>query len=450
MEFVNKSVLVIGMARSGISAAEKLKELGADVSVVDKQSSAELQIRSSALKKKGIKSELGPHCISDLAHKDLVIPSPGVPSGNQLIVEAKRREIPVWSEIELAYRLTDCPIIGITGTNGKTTTTMLIGEIFSQADKKGIIAGNIGFPLIKAIEQGECDTLIAELSSFQLENIVDFQPFISVLLNITEDHLDWHPDFADYVKAKKRLFLNQTENNFAVINWDDPIIREFAGDIKAHIVPFSKHRSLNKGVFIDKGKIIAAIGKRREICTLKELRIRGEHNYDNSMAAIAVSLIADIPVPDIRKTLGEFRGISHRIEFVATVNGVDYFNDSKATNPDATAKALRAFESPIVLLAGGRNKGNNLTNLVFDIEKKAKAVILFGEAAAEIYPLFEGFNIKAIRVESVPEAVAKAKSFCQSGDVVLFSPACASFDQFSNYEERGLVFKDAVMNLSKS
>lgn len=447
LEFAKKNVLIMGMGRSGIAASEKLKEIGADVTLVDRCKSTELEKQALGLRQKGIKSKLGPHSGSDLNQKDLVIVSPGIPSSNDLIVEAKKRGIPVWSEIELAYRLTRSPIIGITGTNGKTTTTLLVGAIFKEAGRRGVIAGNIGFPLVNAIEQQPNSTLVTEVSSFQLENIVDFRPYIGVLLNITEDHLDWHPDFADYVRAKSRLFMNQTEKDFAIINYDDPVVLELTGSIKANVIPFSKYCRLDRGVFVDKHSITAVFDRRQEICTLQSLRIRGEHNLDNAMAATAVGVLAGIPARDIRKALTDFRGIEHRIEFVAAIQGVQYFNDSKATNPDAAVKALGSFDSPIVLLAGGRNKGNSFLGFAIEIKRKAKAVVLFGEAATEMYPLVKGFDLNVVTAGTVPEAVKKAKALSQAGDVVLFSPACASFDQFSNYEERGHVFKEAVKNL---
>ncbi len=450
MEFGKKNVLVIGMARSGIAAGERLKGLGAIVTIVDYAGNSELKKQSLELKRKGIKSKLGPHLVSDLHEKDLVIASPGVPSNNSLIVQAKKQGIPVWSEIELAYQLTKSPIIGITGTNGKTTTTLLVGEIFNEARRKGVVAGNIGFPLVKVVDQEPESMLIVELSSFQLENIVSFRPFISVLLNITEDHLDWHPDFAAYVQAKSRLFLNQTEEDFAVINYDDPIVLKLAGSIRANLVPFSKYQKLDHGVFVDDGKIVAVLGERQEICALQRLKIRGEHNLDNAMAATAVGLIAGVSALDVKEALTAFKGIAHRIEYVGTVGGVDFFNDSKATNPDATAKALVAFDSPIVLLAGGRNKGNSFQSLALEIERRAKAVVLFGEAAIELYPLVKEFGLPVVKVETVAEAVLATKNVSRAGDVVLFSPGCASFDQFSNYEERGHVFKAAVMNLKRN
>jgi len=261
--------------------------------------------------------------------------------------------------------------------------------------------------------------------------------------------LDWHPDFADYIKAKNKLFMNQTEQDFAVINYDDPIVKELAGSLRTNVIPFSKYGVLDNGVYIGDDKIIASIEKRQEICAISDLKIRGEHNLDNAMAAAAVSLLVGIPAEDIGKTFSEFEGISHRIEFVASLDGVDYFNDSKATNPDATSKALQSFESPIVLLVGGRNKGNSFRHLALDIREKAKAVVLFGEAADEMYLLLRELNLDVTRVNTVPEAVARARNFSKAGDVVLFSPGCASFDQFSDYKERGLVFKDAVINLKK-
>ena len=449
MEFSGKRVLIVGMALSGISSAERLKKLKSDVTIVDCANSPELVKRAGELDKRGIGSRLGPHLHSDLDEKDLVVVSPGIPSNNTLIVEAKKRNIPVWSEIELACRLTKSPIIGISGTNGKTTTTVLVGEIFKEAGRRSAVAGNIGFPLARAVDATPDTVFIVELSSFQLQNIERFRPHISVLLNITEDHLDWHPDFADYVRAKSRLFLNQTESDFAVMNFDDQIVADISSSLESSVIPFSKYRKFERGIFLDNGKIIAVLDEREEICSLDELKIRGEHNIDNAMAAVAVSMIMGIPALAIREALRKFKGIEHRIEFVAAVDSVEYFNDSKATNPDATVKALGSFSSPIVLLAGGRNKGNSFSGLASAIRRSARAAILFGEAAGEIQPLIKNSDLTVVRVETVPEAVKEARNLSRQGDTVLFSPACASFDQFSSYKERGHVFKDAVANLEK-
>lgn len=450
MEFKGKKVLIIGMAKSGIAAAEKMQELGADIILVDRTDSPNLRKQAANLEKKGINTRLGAHSVSDLDEKDLLIVSPGVPSSNNLIVEAKKKKIPVWSEIELAYQLIKAPIVGITGTNGKTTTTMLVGEIFDCAGRKNIVAGNIGPPLVSFSDADADSTLIVELSSFQLDNIVDFHPRISALLNITEDHLDWHPDFADYIRAKSRLFLNQTEEDFAILNFDDPLVKQLAGSIKARSVPFSKQSRKEKGIYVDNGKIIADIDKKQEICSLDELNIMGEHNLENTMAAVAVAVVSGIPTDKIREAIRKFKGVAHRIEFVASVNGVEYYNDSKATNPDAAVRALRSFDVPVVLMAGGRNKGNSFRNLAAEIEKRTKAVVVFGEAADEIYSYIKDIGLAVTKARTVEEGVKKAHSLACSGDVVLFSPACASFDQFSSYSERGHTFKNAVIDVENS
>jgi len=450
MEFIGKKVLIIGMAKSGIASAEKIQELGADITLIDRTDSMDLRKKADDLEKKGIRTRLGPHSVSDLNGKDLLIVSPGVPSGNNLIVEAKKKKIPIWSEIELAYQMIKAPIVGITGTNGKTTTTMLVGEIFDCAGRKNIVAGNIGPPLVSFSDAEADSILIVELSSFQLDNIVDFHPKVSVLLNITEDHLDWHPDFMDYIRAKSRLFLNQVKEDFAVLNFDDPLVRKLASSVKARLVPFSKQNIKEEGVYVDNGKIIANIDKKQEICNLDELNIMGEHNLENTMAAVAVAVVSGIPSEKIREAIRKFKGVAHRIEFVTTVNGVDYYNDSKATNPDAAVRALRSFNVPVVLMAGGRNKGNSFRNLASEIEKRAKAVVVFGEAADEIYSYIKNVGLAVTKAKTVEEGVKKAYDLACSGDVVLFSPACASFDQFSSYSERGHTFKDAVMDVEKS
>lgn len=453
MKFVGKNVLVIGMGRSGIAAASKLKHLKANVLVIDSENNDDLKQKAQELKADGINTKLGRQSANDLSGKDLVIVSPGVSNEMPLLVEARQRGIPIWSEIELAYRLSTCPIVGITGTNGKTTTTILVGEIFKNAGLPAIMAGNIGFPLIQAVEKAKpISWLVAEISSFQLENTIKFKPHIGVLLNITEDHLDRHKTFAEYVESKSRLFLNQTTDDYAIINADDDVAASLISGIRAQKVLFSKvPLEKNRSIYVNQGNIVATWSKKREICQVKELKVKGTHNLENCLAASGVALAAGISDEVIRQTLVEFKGIEHRLEYVRTIDGVDYYNDSKATNPDAVIKALSAFSGPIILLAGGRNKGNSFTGLGQAIRQRAKAVILFGESANEIKSALRNVQNQVIceRALSVEEAVIKGQRLAKAGDIVLLSPACASFDMFSGYEERGRVFKEAAESLGK-
>lgn len=453
--FSGKSVLVIGMARSGVAAAEKLDGLGASVLAID--SNTALKRTARELEKKGIKTHLGEHRFSDLDGIELLVVSPGVMNTSPILMEAGRRHIPIWSEVELAYRLTAAPIIGVTGTNGKTTTTALLGRIFAEAGRSAVTTGNIGFPLVKAIDQARSDTvLIAELSSFQLKNIADFRPRVGVLLNITEDHLDWHPDFDDYIEAKGRLFLNQAEDDWAVVNYDDEIVRGLLVGVKSRQVPFSKLVRVENGVYVEGGEIVAGLVGGKSVCRVDELKIKGEHNLDNAMAAAGAALALGLPIESIGEALRRFEGLKHRLEYVATLDGVDYYNDSKATNPDATVKALTAFKNPIILLLGGRNKGNSFLPLarvvkggVHPPNGGVKVVIVFGEVAEEIRRALVDCGVRVLSAATLSEAVKLARDCSIFGDVVLLSPACASFDMFSNYEERGEAFKGAVLGLGE-
>jgi UDP-N-acetylmuramoylalanine--D-glutamate ligase len=460
-------VLVLGLGRSGRAASVELSKLGSRVVASDTSNGLGMASIADELRLAGTDVILGPQKESLLADKDLVIVSPGIPSESEVVTAARERDIPVWSEIELAYRLTNKQIIAVTGTNGKTTTTTLIGKIFDAAGKLSAAVGNIGTPLITAATDPSVETLIVEVSSFQLDTIDKFKPHIAVLLNITEDHLDWHPDFNDYVRSKKRIFMNQDENDYAVINIDDDIVRSIVPEIKAGIISTSKkgvtraNTNTNDGrgnadVFVKGNSIFMRrhVGRSEElkrneyltVCGIDDLKIPGDHNLDNIMAAIGASNAAGIEIEAIRKAVIGFEGLSHRIEFVASVNRVDYYNDSKATNIDATVKAVNTFPEPVVLMVGGRNKGNSFKPLADCIRDGVKAVVGFGEAGCEILAEIPQGVIKEY-AESVNEATAVAGKLAKPGYVVLFSPACASFDAFESYAERGNAFKSAVLSL---
>lgn len=453
MDILNKRVLVIGLGKSGKAASLKLKELGAKVLASDTSESGEMRKVARTLNKNGIDVRLGTQKESLLDEVDLIVVSPGVSNQVPVIKAARALRFPVWSEIELAYRLTGKPIIAITGTNGKTTTTTLIGKVFEVAGRKASVAGNIGTPLVSAIGD-DSEMLIAEISSFQLDAIIRFRPKVAVLLNITEDHLDWHPDFKDYVRAKSRIFMNQLDSDFAVVNLDDKVVRSLVPDVRAGIIGTSKHE-LETGVFTKNGRIVAKLPEFGtssqeciDICGLEEIKIRGSHNLDNIMAVVGACLVVGIDVQAIRKAVTAFPGLEHRTEYVATINGVDYYNDSKATNVGATVKALTTFSKPVILLVGGRNKGNDFKPLAQSVKSQVKAVIGFGEAGREI---LEAIPIHTLReyVETVDEAVALASELAEPGQIVLFSPSCASFDAFSSYAHRGEVFKRAVLALGE-
>ncbi len=455
MRVFRKNILVLGMGQSGIASAKKLKDLGANVWLCEKVQSGEMEQKAESLKKKGINVIFGEHHYDYLDGKDLLVVSPGVPKNISFLEEARMRGISVLSEIELAYRLLKKPkptIVGITGTNGKTTTTHLVNHILKRACRKVVKAGNVGFPMIKAIDFVDKDTiLVLELSSFQLDHTYKFHPHVAVVLNITQDHLDWHSNFNDYVEAKKKIYRNQRKKDFAIYNWDDLVAREISQGLKSQSVPFSKFKMLENGLFLEGGWIISTFsGREEKVLKINEVRIIGDHNLENIMAAVAIALIFKVPLAEITQAVKEFKGLPHRVEYVATINGVNYYNDSKATNPDATYKALTAFNSPIILLAGGRNKGNSFKGLAQALKDKVKIALLFGEAAPQMKREFAPLGIKILETSSLEEAVKLTKKVAEEGDVVLLSPACASFDMFQNYEERGDVFKEAVYGLRRS
>lgn len=444
-QFEGRRVLVVGLGRSGIAAAGKLVGLGADVLCSDCSVSIAHAAEVERLIAAGVEIKLGEQVVGDLEGRDLVVVSPGVPTDIPILSEARQRGVAVWSEIELAFRLTDRPIIAVTGTNGKTTTVSMIGHILEGAGRPHRVAGNIGFPLIAAVDQaGPEDLIVAEVSSFQLENIESFAPRVGVLLNISEDHFDRHRTLAVYQEVKGRLFEYQSEEDVAVINRDDEHCWELVSRVKAQVVPFSRQRAVKNGVGLKGGRITGPAGE--TIIAAEALKMRGAHNVQNAMAAAATCLAIDVPAPKIGAALASFAGLDHRLEHVSTVGGVDFYNDSKATNPDATARAIESFAAPVILLAGGRNKGMDMAALA-PLSQSLKAALLFGESASDIEQVLAK-STTVERAESLEDAVRRSYELAQPGDVVLLSPACASFDMFKDYEERGTVFKNAVAQLA--
>ncbi|MDD5258705.1 MAG: UDP-N-acetylmuramoyl-L-alanine--D-glutamate ligase [bacterium] len=446
--FSGKRVLILGAARSGIACASLLLQNGAHVTISDNSAKPLLQKELAHLRSKGAIVKTGGHPLSLLSGIDYVIISPGIRSDLAILQKARLHKIRVLSEIEVAYTYISGPVIGITGTNGKTTTTSLVGEIFRQAGRKTLVCGNIGLPISAiAAKTDKRSIVIAEISSFQLENIVDFRPHISVMLNITPDHLDRYPGFAAYAMAKKQIYRNQEQDDYAVINYDDLVSRKSAGRVRAKVVFFSRKKILAAGVFVKDGIIIAKIGGRlQKIIKIAELRIPGPHNLENALAAIACGVLGKIALPSMKKTLKTFHGVEHRLEQVKTVGEVQYINDSKATNVDSVVKALESFEDNIILIAGGRDKGSPYLPLARLVRQKVKALIVLGEAKNKIKKEL-GSLTKTFTVKSLAEAVKLGQQLAAPGDTVLLSPACASFDMFRNYEERGRVFKEEVKKL---
>jgi UDP-N-acetylmuramoylalanine--D-glutamate ligase len=399
------------------------------------------------LRQAGCALEFGAHAIATFQAQDLIVPSPGVPANLPGLLAARRAGIPVWSEIELASRYLRGKLIAITGSNGKTTTSALAGHILAGAGRPVIVAGNIGTPLISRVdESSESTVTVAEVSSFQLEWIESFRPDVAVVLNLTPDHLDRHGSFEDYCRAKLRIFENQTGGDFAVLNADDPVL---AGQSprRAHVCWFSRTRSLTTGASLSGAKIVFR-EERGETVLLErsDIGLRGEHNVENVLAAACAAWLIGAPAAAIAAGVRSFPGVEHRIEFVADIGGVQFFNDSKATNVDAVLKALDAFPGGLHVILGGKDKGSDYTPLIDPLRRRAKQVLLIGAAAEKIEAQI-GSAISTLQAGTLDRALALAWEHARPGDTVLLAPACASFDQFENYEHRGRVFKQLVHEL---
>jgi len=447
LELKDKKVIVLGLAKSGIAAAKLLLKKGAKVKISDIKSTSQLQDQIALLKELSI--ETGGHNEASLSDCELIVTSPGVPVDIPFLKKAQNLNIPVISEIELAYQyLQGNLVVGITGTNGKTTTTTLIGEILKTAKQKVVMAGNIGNPLSEVVEKIDKDCIVVvEISSFQLETIKEFKPNISVFLNFTPDHLDRHKNLGDYLKAKARIFENQTYKDFMVLNADNSTIMEVSKQFQPEPFYFSiTKKDFKNGVWIEKNQIISKFkGNEKNICKTQEIRLIGLHNLENALAAIGVSIILDTNLDAVRKTLREFKGVEHRLEEVACINGIRFINDSKATNVDSVIVALKSLPKPIVLIAGGRGKGCDYSRLNYLLSTKVKALILLGEAKDEIANQVNFNNI--FKVQSLHDAVELSYKLAKPKDTILLSPACASYDMFKNFEERGNEFKKEVVKL---
>ena len=445
MELAGKKALVLGLARTGVQCARFLVNQGAaKVSVSDLRSETELKQEIEALRGLPIHYFLAGEERSWVEDVDLVVPSPGVPAENPLLQEADSRGIEILSEIELAYRFCRVPVVAITGTNGKSTTTALIGEMLKANGTNVFVGGNIGAPWIGFVE-GDWQWGVVEISSFQLEWIKEFRPRVAVLLNLTEDHLDRYPDFAAYCGAKQRIFENQTTEDFAILNRDDPLVWDLRKGRQAKIISFG-FSEVDTGVFAKSTEIIWRDGSREERFPLSHVKIKGVHNIENMMAAIAVAKTIDLPVQVIQQTLEQFPGLEHRLEFVREKDGVSYYNDSKGTNVGAVVKSLASFSVPIILLAGGVDKGGDYGVLRDAVRKTVKRLVLFGAAKEMIASALGGLT-ETVTVDNMQAAVRDAHEHARPCDVVLLSPACSSFDMFRNYAERGKIFKSLVQAL---
>ncbi|MCE5287599.1 MAG: UDP-N-acetylmuramoyl-L-alanine--D-glutamate ligase [Pelosinus sp.] len=450
-EFISKNVLVMGAGISGIAVALILQKLGASVTLSDAKTKEQLKKDLSQLTSAGVKLILGPQNNSLLEKIDYIVMSPGISIYIPLVKEAKARGITVISEIEVAYLL--CPteeIIAVTGTNGKTTTTTLIGEMLKQAAKEVVVGGNIGFALSEEVSGISAEGIVvAEISSFQLEGIIDFHPHIAAILNVTPDHLDRHGSMENYIYTKEQIFVNQTAEDYLILNYDDEAVRAMAARAKSKVLFFTRRKVLDEGIYLQDGQIkISWQGQTTTIVSIADMQIKGMHNVENAMAACAAAFFAGLNFSDITKVLCEFGGVEHRIEPVAVINQVAYYNDSKATNPESSIKALEAFDGHIILIAGGRDKNTDLTEFMKLIQAKAEHLILLGEAAERFSAAAKKQGIKNIhQVDSMASAVNLAHKLARNKEVVLLSPACSSYDMFKNYEERGKAFKELVKAL---
>lgn len=448
-ELRGKRVLVVGLARTGVATALFCGARCARVTATDTRAEKEIGEAIPALRAGGVSLELGGHREITFLEQDLIIPSPGVPADAPSLNAARARGVTIWSEIELADRFLNGRLIGITGSNGKTTTTSLIEHILQSAGFSTILAGNIGTPLISCVEQTSDRTItVAELSSFQLELIETFRPNTSVFLNLTPDHLDRHGTFEAYGAAKARIFENQTEADSAVLNADDPATTALA-PTRPHVYWFSRKKRVAQGAFVQGKEIVFRHeGAEKMVLKLEDIPLAGAHNVENVLAAVVATRLAGAEPAAIAKGVRSFAGVEHRLEFVAEIGGVRYYNDSKATNVDATQKALDAFPGRILIILGGKDKGSDYTVLQTPLREKAILALLIGAAADKIEKQITG-SVAIERAETMERAVETAAHAARPGDIVLLAPACASFDQFQNYEHRGRVFKELVHQLER-
>jgi len=445
-----RRVTVFGLAKSGVAAARLLRAAGADVVGTDAKPAAALGREVAALPEIGVRLVMGPGDPTEaFAAAELVVVSPGVPLDAAPLVAVRARQVPIIGELELGWRATEADTIAITGTNGKTTTTALTGSILGLQPRPVLVAGNIGTPLAAhALTFPPDGLVVCEVSSFQLETTELFQPRVAVVLNLTPDHLDRHRTFETYGDAKARIFAHQTAGDCAVLNADDEATRAMAARAKAPVVWFSRRRELAHGVFVRDGRIAAKLnGHVEEICPLSEIFLRGQHNVENVLAATACALWTGVSPAAIRTAIGRFRGVAHRIEWVRDLVGVKYYNDSKGTNVDSTLRALESFAEPIVLIAGGKGKGQDFKPLAAAARGHVAHTVLIGEDAAKIGAALRDASVPVSFAPSLQEAVDRARSLATPGTIVLLSPACASFDMFDNFEHRGDVFKKIVERL---
>ena len=450
IELKDKRVLVLGLARTGIATARFCIARGAHVTAVDDRGAEQLGEAVGEFQKIGCTLAFGADQSHLFGQQDLIVPSPGVPANHPGLAASREAGVPIWSEIEVAWRFLRGLLIGVTGSNGKTTTTSLIGHILAGSGKRVSVAGNIGTPLIAHVDESKNDSItVAELSSFQLELIDSFRPDISVLLNLTPDHLDRHHSFEDYARAKSRIFENQTERDSAVINADDPASAARAPS-RPQVFWFSRKKRVASGAYLHNDQIVfRRDGEDAALLNRADIGLRGEHNLENVLAAASAAFLVGATAEEIAAGVRSFPGVEHRLEFVAEISGVSFFNDSKATNVDATIKALEAFSGGLFVILGGKDKGSDYAPLVPLLRERARAVLLIGAAEEKIAAQLDG-AVLFVRAGTLDRAVELAYQRAREGDTVLLAPACASFDQFENYEHRGRTFKQLVRALDEA
>ena len=450
MDLKNKRVLVVGLGKSGLSAAMFLRAQGARVTVSDTRSAVALEKEIPALLEAGIMVESGGHGLLTFRRQDLIVVSPGVPMDTPEVKQVVAFGLPVIGELELASRYLQGRVVAITGSNGKTTTTTLVGKIFANAGLATLVGGNIGLPVIDLVAKSTESTVsVLEVSSFQLETVEEFHPWIAVILNITPDHLDRHGSFEIYAAAKERIFARQDTNDFLVLNADDRVTQMSAARAKSQVFWFSGTKAVRRGAFVRDGVIVwieKEGGVTEPVMPVAEIPLKGAHNVENVLAAVCTARLAKIPAESVRTSVAGFRAVEHRLELVRKFNEVEYYNDSKATNVDAAMKAVASFSGGIHLILGGKDKDSDYGTMADLLKKRVKIVYTVGSAAEKIERQLHGV-VKMVAAQTIQMAVAKAAKAAAPGDVVLLSPACSSFDQFENYEHRGRVFRQSVMEL---
>ncbi|MGA2808659.1 MAG: UDP-N-acetylmuramoyl-L-alanine--D-glutamate ligase [Terracidiphilus sp.] len=450
MELKGKKVLVVGLGKSGLAAALFLRHRGAQVTVSDVRSAEALANDIPALLEEGIMVEAGGHGLLTFRRQDLIVVSPGVPLDTPELAQVKSFGLQVIGELELAARFLKGKTLAVTGSNGKTTTTTLLGEILQEAGIPTLVGGNIGVPVVSLIDSSTDETWsVLEVSSFQLESTVEFHPAIAVILNITPDHLDRHGSFENYVLAKERIFAVQDEQDYVVLNADNEPTAEAASRAKSRVYWFSVEHPVSQGAWLEQGQVVYRPGADapiENVMPLSGIPLKGTHNVENVMAAVVAARLAGVPAGTVRSAVEKFKAVEHRLEFVATINGIQFYNDSKATNVDATAKAVAAFSTGIHLILGGKDKNSDYTLLSDLLRERVRAIYTIGSAAAKIESHLRGV-VSIHSCGTLDKAIAAAAAAAHPGEVVLLAPACSSFDQFESYEHRGRVFKEVVHEL---